>query len=333
MKAMLLFVLVLGSCVFAKVDEFISADYTIFFKSWENTKSFVSSIQNTDSFQINQVSVYDEDLKATIKCSMSYEQYQKLTAKLLSLGEVRSKFLTEPEIDSARTNVEMERSLRKVEHLDTLIRSLDVNDDTLRILYSILTDERQNLARLASVKAKNLYHYKVEAKFMQRHANEYGGSPFFSFVNMPGVEARMLILENGGMKRFAKAYAGGGLKWQYTRRSSHLDIGILKQLNPDSGAATDLLYIGLGHVVYPSFVQRRDSDFLNLFTGFNYGAIIANSNTRYSFFYLSPQIGMEWINNSKITFMTYVAYLVPLSAKYNFSSRGLELNTNFNFLF
>ena len=156
-----------------------------------------------------------------------------------------------------------------------------------------------------------------------------------SFVNMPGVEYSFLSIESPKVGLSADNYQGYFLKYLFTKGKSYGTIGVYKNSDIgeiDSTAFSEMFVLGFGQDFYSRHLGRGTRKFLNLYSGYTIGGILATGKTKKSeMFYIAPSIGIEIYKNKYFLIDTKANYFVPFS--HNRNLRGVSYNASFNFVF
>jgi hypothetical protein len=156
-----------------------------------------------------------------------------------------------------------------------------------------------------------------------------------SFVNMPGFEFSMLMIESPKVGISPSAYHGYFLKYLFTKGKSFATMGAYKGVDiaaTDTTVYSEMFLLGFGQDFYSRHLGRGTKKFLNLYSGYTLGGILATGRDRKSeMVYLAPCIGLELFKNRFMLIDTKVNYFVPLGNNRNL--RGVSVNGSFNFVF
>ena len=157
-----------------------------------------------------------------------------------------------------------------------------------------------------------------------------------SFINMPGIEFSYLTIDSPKNGLSAQNYQGYFIKYMFTKGKSYADIGVYKNNSigkTDSLAYSEMFLLGFGQDFYSRHLGRGKRNFLNLYSGYTVGGLLASSNTkRTTMIYLCPSIGIELYKNKYMIIDTKVNYFLPIS-DYNRNMRGISYNASINFVF
>lgn len=161
---------------------------------------------------------------------------------------------------------------------------------------------------------------------------EYTG---VSFVNMPGFEYSILSIETPKAGISASDYKGYFLKYLFTKGKSFGTIGVYKNnniVNSDTTAYSELFILGFGQDFYSRHLGRGSRKFLNLYSGYTIGGIMATGKTsKKNMLFIAPAIGLELFKNKYFLIDNKVNYFVPLYNTRNL--RGWSYNLSLNFVF
>lgn len=160
-----------------------------------------------------------------------------------------------------------------------------------------------------------------------------------NFVNMPGVEAGLLRLENPKAGVTARFYRGYSVKYLFTRGKSYFNVGIYKPITKaeavDSTFISEIFLINFGQDFYPRHFGRGQRKFLNLYTTYQIGGAILNRQGEDDARFIPNAnlgIGLELLKTKNILLDTKASYFLPLH-HLNRELRGLLLQGALNFVF
>ena len=160
---------------------------------------------------------------------------------------------------------------------------------------------------------------------------------FFRFINMPGVESFLYIVENPVEDKSAHRYFGGSLRYLFTRGKSFFTIGILKPLDRDEDndkQVNDIVTYTLGKDFYPRYLGRGKRTFFNPYSGAQIGGMVLTSKEGIdNIFTFEPHIGLELFKNKYVILDVRVGYIFPLDKENIKNLRGLTQNVSFNVVF
>lgn len=172
-----------------------------------------------------------------------------------------------------------------------------------------------------------------------------GANQKITWVNMPGVSYSYLAVENPKVGLTHEAYAGFNLKYMFTRGKSYLELGVLKPLNPytendllDTTLRTtknDFFLVQFGQDFYTRHFGRGRRKFFNLYSGYSVGLLIPNQYddaVQQTAGVASLNIGVELFKSKHVLLDTRASYFLPINNQ-NRNTRGIMLNTSFNFVF
>lgn len=156
-----------------------------------------------------------------------------------------------------------------------------------------------------------------------------------SFVNMPGFEYSYLDIESPKAGISAENYQGYFLKYLFTRGKSFGTIGVYKNSSigkSDTSAYSEMFVFGFGQDFYSRHLGRGSRKFLNLYSGYIVGDLIATGETsKTNILFIAPTVGLELYKNKFILVDSKVTYFVPF--KDNRNLRGFSYNVSLNFVF
>lgn len=307
--------------------------YTFDFKGSKH--SLLSFIQEHQLEVINQ----NENRKnLDLELEVNQSEYQMLDKLLSGIGYSTSKRSHSESNAQRHKELQLELDFLKSKKADyqLLLSQLDQNAEN----YIILWNEQKliegkifdkEMALLKIDRKENLYNVQIDLKD-ETTSPEYTE---VSFVNMPGFEYSYLQIESPKAGVTADNYQGYFLKYLFTKGKSFATIGVYKNQNiqkTDSLAFSELFVLGFGQDFYSRHLGRGSRKFLNLYSGYSLGGIMASGKTsRQNYFYIAPSIGVELYKNKYLLIDSKVYYLAVLANKKTF--RGLNYNLSFNFVF
>lgn len=195
-----------------------------------------------------------------------------------------------------------------------------------------------DLEKLKTTLKNQVYFYIVDISLFEdigtpQTSNNFGD---VQFVNMPGVSATQLIIENPLNNISSKTYQGYEVKYLFTRGKSYLTFGSMKAQNVPAihsdSLFTDLFHYGFGQDFYPRHLGKGRRKFLNLYSGYRIGGTFASAKKlSQHYFYATPHLGIEIIKTKYLLLDLDTGYYIPFYQNNNL--RGLQTNLSFNFLF
>ncbi len=158
------------------------------------------------------------------------------------------------------------------------------------------------------------------------------------FINMPGFEGRYFRPENPDPATLADQYAGGTLRYMFTKGRSYFLVGIMKPVaggDRESDAfVNDIVNWGIGKDFYPRYFGQGKNAFFNPFSGFEAGGMVLTADGAIEhLFTVEPHLGMEFFKNRYVIADARVGYLFPLDPDLVKTHRGLTANLSLNFVF
>lgn len=197
-----------------------------------------------------------------------------------------------------------------------------------------LKSKRNELKKYSGNESYSLVDFTMKSDFEMD--NRKSNSP--SFVNMPGLEYGLLWTENSKAGLSSSLYQGVNIKYLFTRGKSYFVLGAYKDAKEDktdSARYSELFVLNFGQDFYPRRFGRGRNKFLNLYTGYQIGGFIANSNDnkRNQFIWnINASLGLELIKTKYILLDNRVSYFIPINDQ-NRYTRGLMYGVSFNFVF
>jgi hypothetical protein len=292
-------------------------------------------------FNSNAIKIINQDettKSLDVDFSISESQYKSVDELLNKLGYVLSKKVTT--INNQNKVKELEHELNYLkEKKKSYYEMLSKMDEKSENYYSFWRDIKaieQDIYE--KEKEMLLYTQKTNGYLVNLNVEEERTTPEdsrVSFVNMPGVEYSYLKTESPLKGTSASVYQGYFVKYMFTRGKSYVTAGAYKAQNiakGDSLTYSEMFTLAFGQDFYTRHLGRGARKFLNLYSGYTVGGIMATSSSRKSnIFYISPSIGVELFKNKYMLIDTRVAYFIPFSNNRNL--RGLSYNAAFNFVF
>jgi hypothetical protein len=178
------------------------------------------------------------------------------------------------------------------------------------------------------------HDYLVTIKIYDDNVDLTNGA--VKWVNMPGVSYEMLWTENPTLGISNSIYRGFSLKYLFTKGKSYAKIGALKSYNNSNdtlSAFTELFQFSFGQDFYTKHFGRGEHKFLNLYSGYDLGGIIATGSDKPNTFlpFIKIHLGLELFKSKHILLDNKVSYFVPFVNNREF--RGLVYSVSFNFVF
>jgi hypothetical protein len=276
----------------------------------------------------------------TIDFLLDKKQYALIENLLSQMGYIVSKRLnTINNVEKVKAGeLELVYLNQKKEQYVLMLNKLDEKSDK----YFELWKNIESLDETIYNKRREMlsYHNVTNDYEVSLSLNEEDTTPTSSrvtFVNMPGFEYSYLNIESPSPEITAKSYQGYFVKYLFTRGKSFAQTGAYKRLtdarrDTSSNQFSEMFIIAFGQDFYTRHLGRGERKFLNLYSGYTIGNIIASSEARKrNIFYLSPCIGLELFKNKYILLDTKVNYFIPFT--YNRNMRGVSYSASFNFVF
>lgn len=263
--------------------------------------------------------------------------FTRMQTEVNSLGFISSKNISTTNLgdELKQHKLHKEYLTARLANYQAELKSMPTKDDKyysfwdeIRSLESQIYDVNLQIAAYAE---SNLYRVDIDIQdeTIDLTSNEV------SWVNMPGVSADFLMIENPLNGISAEQYMGYHIKYLFTRGKSFATIGAMKKFSTETTNAdtyNELFMISFGQDFYSRYFGRGKNKFLNLYTGYSLGGLFATSSQRKAgIFYLNPHFGIELFKNKYILIDNKVGYFVP--TRYNRNLRGIHYNISFNFVF
>lgn len=302
-----------------KLNLFLALNEATIYRTDYNTNRYFLQF----SIPINRLGALDSLAAKMGYITQNSFNSQNLTEKIANL-EKRNKQL------------EAENLLLQKQLKDTSLPDYSINDIKRRLSNNnqTLTNNESNLNQLR----QNSLESSCYVEFTLNDELSTPNNTRISFVNMPGVEYGYLSIENPKVGVSAKAYQGASVKYMFTRGKSYFNLGVYRAVQnnaADSNAFRELFLVNFGQDFYPKNFGRGKRKFLNLYTGYQLGGFVANSNNdRNSKFTYNANlsIGLELLKTKHVLIDNKVSYFLPLS-DLNRNLRGLLYQASFNFVF
>ncbi len=339
MKYILLFGLFFSLRVFSQEDSsYVST--TVETKIY--TMDFLSSKKKLNEFIVNNsIKIQDQNENKTYinaNFVLSENQYKKYENMISDLGYVSSKKINTVNNYSKVKEIRLELAflIHEKESYENLLKKIDEQSDK----YLSLWRENKAIEEKIHNKERDLLFYGKKENTYSVNINiaEEITSPEntkVAFINMPGLEYSYLKIESPLDKISSSVYQGYFLKYLFTKGKSFASIGAYKSIKTNAADSTqfsELFLFSFGQDFYSRHFGRGSRKFLNLYSGYNIGGVLAaNSNSVSTIPFLSPSVGVELFKNKYILLDTKVCYFIPFVDNRNL--RGLSFNTSFNFVF
>lgn len=197
----------------------------------------------------------------------------------------------------------------------------DINRDKLKLI-----SEVENSVIILEVE-------EISAQYFEEDEDK-----FFDFINMPGIETMVLVLENPDKQLSDDKYVGGALKYMVTKGKTFFTIGVLKPLDSDDSGidsrVNDIVVYSLGKDFYPRYLGRGKRTFFNPYSGFQIGGMVITSDKEINhFFTIEPHVGLEIYKNRYVIFDMRAGYLFPMDENRAKDFRGFTQSISFNIVF
>ena len=294
-----------------------------------------------DFIKQNQLPIKTQNENKTLislQINLSKDLYEQLDEKVSSLGYVTSRKVNtiNNSLKVNDINLEISYLKSKKDSYNELMKQLDIKSD----MYISLWNENKLTEEKIFKKEKELlpyiqktHNYTINVTLLEEKTSPENSK--ISFVNMPGFEYSYLTIESQKKGISSQNYQGYFLKYLFTKGKSFATIGAYRSTDSKSTDSTfysELFVFGFGQDFYSRHLGRGSRKFLNLYSGYNAGYMLATGvKSKANIFYVSPTIGLEIFKNKFILIDTKFTYLIPFTDNKNL--RGYTLNTSINFVF
>ena len=300
-----------------------------------------SRIKLNNFIKTNAIKVHDQNesqVNIYLYALISEKQYEAIEKLFPDLGFVVTKKLdTESNYDKVK---EIEHEIKylkskKASYTDFLEK---LNEKSEK--YTTIWQQIKEIDESIYNKEKELLLYNKKENIIKLVLNlsEENTTPNetkIAFVNMPGIEYAYLKIGSPNSAISSNAYQGFFVKYLFTRGKTFATAGEFKSINAhktDTSQFTEMFLIGVGQDFYTRHLGRGKRKFLNLYSGYTAGGIIATNNTkRANIFFITPSVGVELFKNKYVLFDTKVSYFIPF--QYNRNLTGISYSASFNFVF
>lgn len=337
LKVNLLLIILLSINIYSEIPK--EMRISIYHDNFNKISTYFDTITPHDECIIESYNSNKLREEINLKIHVSKNSFKIMSSEIQKLGIVYDKQVAIKNDSSYLRTLLVE--LKTAKQMDTLYREIlnkPFENSNKRIDLIAEYKERQikivNMENEISKELKRLKLYTLIISFSPRQLQSFDRR-YFQFINMPGAEFHTLLIENPKKNKSAEFYKGGGVKWLFTKRNTHIRAGILRSSTKNKDEANDIFYLGLGHAFFPKFVGKKNEKFLNPYTSFTYGGMVLRSDSEKirTFLNLSPMIGIELIKTHKILFDISSGYMIPLDINDNYNFRGWITTFNFNFVF
>ena len=326
--------------IFGQTDSsFITTDVKTVIYSMD----FPTAKQNVlDFIQQNSIRIQNQTEDKTdldLKFYLTVDEYEKWNELLPKLGYISYK--TASSISNLTKvndiNLEINYLSQKNKSYSEILGKIDEKSPSYLTLWNeqkILEEKIFNLQRelIYLNKKENKYAIALELNQEITSPEETG----VSFINMPGIEYSYLTISEPKKGISGPNYQGYFVKYMFTKGKSYVNLGIYKNSNTatvDSSAFSEMFVLAFGQDFYSRHMGRGKRNFLNLYSGYTGGGILASSTyTSKTMLYISPSIGLEIYKNKYMIIDTKVNYFLPLT-DVNRNLKGISYNASINFVF
>ncbi len=337
-KLFTIFILAFGLLKAQSELSYLSTEVTndIITFDFQKSKNTVIKFVNENKVLIISQNDYKESFK--IKFTLEGKDFGKYDSLIQTLG-----YQTTKNTNTVSNYQKYKELTLELEYLKTkknsyleLMQKIDEKSE----VYINLWHDKNKIDEQIFQKEKELLiiNKKNESYIISLNLKQESTSPEnskVSFVNMPGFEYSFLTIENPKLGISPENYQGYFIKYLFTKGKSYGTIGVYKNISVqsnDPAAFSEMFLVGFGQDFYSRYMGRGNRKFLNLYSGYSLGGIIATNEINHkNIFYISPSIGLELFKNKYFLLDSKVNYFTPFV--YNRNLRGLAYNVSLNFVF
>ena len=249
--------------------------------------------------------------------------------EIIKLGKVQNKNISGQDVteEFLDNQIRLDNALKSRNRYLELLSKAENVESALKVEKEL---ERLNgVIDILKGKMKRVNHLSefatITIQFSYPHKKEKS-----VFINMPGLEYNLLLIENPTIEKSTSRYHGLGLKYLFTNEKSYFNLGIMKSIGSKTKEVSEIFTFSYGADFYPSYLNR--GRFFNLYSGFLLGgAYFSSIDDSFITVYFNAHIGLELIRTSYIILDVRGGYFLPILE--NRSFRGFNLSTSFNFIF
>jgi hypothetical protein len=273
----------------------------------------------------------------TIEFVISESQFVDFDSIVSSLGYSTKENVenTNNEFSEQKLAEEIQFTQKQIVDYKELLQHLDAKSEQYLSCWNAMKElEKQAFDKGVKLEKAKKFKNNIYINLTVYDEVANSESSKISFVNMPGVEYSFLAIADPTPGISSNFYQGYFMKYMFTKGKSYASLGAYKSLQNSSSESqfNELFMFSFGQDFYSRHLGRGTRKFLNLYTGYQVGDIIATSQTTKSnILFVSPSIGLEVYKNKYILIDAKVNYFLPI--QYNKELRGLSSNLSFNFVF
>lgn len=299
----------------------------------------------TQFIQKNNIAIsYQDENKQSLSLHFNLPEnlYSKYDSLIESCGySTTKKFNTiNNTIRVSELKIDIAHLQAKQKEYSVLLAKIEEKNEEKTENYLNFWREKQNLEDQIHQKERELLNFSTSK-------NQYAVELFLSeeltttdnarvkFVNMPGGEFSFLNIDSPTKGISASNYQGYFLKYLFTQGKSYITLGVYKANTfpaADSLMFSELFAYSFGQDFYSRHLGRGSRKFLNLYSGYSIGGMVATGRTsKEDIFYIAPSIGLEIYKNKYLLIDSKVNYFIPFM--YNKEMRGLSANISLSVVF
>jgi len=257
------------------------------------------------------------------------EYLNSAVSDISKLGKVQNKNISGQDVtdEFLDNQIRVDNALKSRNRYLELLSKAETVEDALKIEKEL--ERLNNVIDILKGKMNRVDHLSKYATITINFSSfrKKGES---QFINMPGIEYNLLLVENPTVDKSKDKYQGIALKYLFTSGKSYFNLGIMKSIGKTSKEVTEIFTYAYGADFYPSYLS--EGRFFNLYSGFLVGgAYLTSKDDSSSTVYFNAHIGLELIKTSYILLDIKAGYFLPVIGNREF--RGLNLSSSFNFVF
>ncbi len=341
--------IIIGCLLFVSFSVFCQNERLEYSKQYYNrryenqlyTLDFEIAKQKINSFILKNdlVVCQKNDYRAsfTIEFVISESQFANFDSIVSSLGYSTKENVenTNNEFSEQKLADEIQFTQKQIVDYKELLLNLDAKSEQYLSCWNAMKElEKQVFDKGMKIEKAKKFRNNIYINLTVYDEVANSESSKISFVNMPGVEYSFLAIADPTPGISSNFYQGYFMKYMFTKGKSYASLGAYKSLQNSSSESqfNELFMFSFGQDFYSRHLGRGTRKFLNLYTGYQIGDIIATSQTSKSnLVFVSPSIGVELYKNKYMLIDTKVNYFLPI--QYNKELRGVSANLSFNFVF
>ncbi|MFM7618333.1 MAG: hypothetical protein ACKO5Y_00680 [Bacteroidota bacterium] len=307
------------------------------------TTDFTGGVGKVNEFLLlNSISVTSQSQskgELNVEFRMEPNQYAAYSTMVSGLGYFASNNLSSADnasrVEDLQSNIKYYNE-RIALQKEILAKVSDANSDQYKNMWNEMKGWESSV-RSYEKELKSLtiseHYYLVNLELVDETYTPQNSS--VTFVNMPGFEYSYLKIEQPNDTLTSPFYQGYFIKYVFTKGKSYATLGAYKStqtLGSDTLHYSEMFAFGFGQDFYSRHLGRGTKKFLNLYSGYTFGGLLASNDAKKNFMgYFAPAIGVELFKNKYVLIDTKVNYLIPFKdVRY---TRGLAFNASFNFVF